>query len=84
MKRANQAYTNGMTGSARQFLEKALKLISTSSLQGAYKEQKQEEIEDRLQEISNELRTANAEDRAKKEKSEEDDLDMLFQPKKKW
>ncbi len=84
IKRANQAYSNGMTGSARQFLEKALNSVSSSSLQGAYKEQKKEEIEDRLQEISNELRNTNAEDRAKKAKSEEDDLDMLFQPKKKW
>lgn len=84
LNRANQAITNNMSGSARQFLEKALISIEKSPVESEYKEQKRTEIEDKLQSITNELRNSNAEDRAKKAKSEEDDLDMLFQPKKKW
>ena len=83
-KRANQAYSNGMIGSARQYLEKALQSISENANPSEYKEQKKQEIEDKLEEITNQLKNANAEDREKKAKSEEDELDMLFQPKKKW
>lgn len=84
MKRGNQAYSNGMIGSARQYLEKALQSISDNNNPSEYKETKKEEILDRLEEITNELKNTNAEDREKKAKSEEDDLDLLFQPKKKW
>lgn len=84
VKRGNQAYSNTMIGSARQYLEKALQTINDSNLQSDYKTQKKIEIENKLEEITNELKNVNAEDREKKAKSEEDDLDMLFQPKKKW
>lgn len=84
VKRANQAYGNSMIGSARQYLEKALQSISDNPTPSEYKERKKQEITDQLEAITNELRNANAEDRAKKAKSEEDDIDMLFQPKKKW
>lgn len=83
-KRANQAYSKGMIGSARQYLEKALQSIADNAAPSDYKDQKKQEIEDKLEEITNELRNTNAEDRARKAKSEEDDLDLLFQPKKKW
>lgn len=84
MKRGNQAYSNQMIGSARQYFEKALQSISDHPSQSEYKMKKKEEIEDKLEQITAELKNTNAEDRAKKAKSEEDDLDMLFQPKKKW
>jgi len=45
---------------------------------------KQEEIADQLEEITSALKSTNAKDAAKKAKNEEDELDMLFQPKKKW
>lgn len=83
-KRANQAYGNQMIGSARQYLEKALQSIADNSNPSEYKEKMKVEIEDKLEEITNQLKNANAEDREKKAKSEEDELDMLFQPKKKW
>lgn len=84
MKRANQAFNNDMVGSARQYLEKALQSINDNSSASEYKDKKKAEIENRLEEITNQLKNVNAEDRAKKAKSEEDELDMLFQPKKKW
>ena len=40
------------------------------------------ELEEKLQEITESLKSANAQDAAKKAKAEEDDLDLLFQPKK--
>lgn len=83
-KRGQQAYNNEMVGSARQYLEKALQSITDHPAQSEYKTQKKAEIEERLESITTELKNANAQDRAKKAKSEEDELDMLFQPKKKW
>lgn len=84
LKRGNAAYAKDMLGSARQYFEKALQTISGHPTSSDYTQNKKTEIEDRLEEITNELKTTNAKDRAKKAKSEEDDLDMLFQPKKKW
>jgi hypothetical protein len=84
IKRGNKAYDGGMVGSSRQYFEKALTTISENPTQSQYKAQKKAELEERLEDITNQLKNANAEDRAKKAKSEEDDLDMLFQPKKKW
>ena len=37
-----------------------------------------------LEEITDALKSTNAKDAAKKAKDQEDDLDMLFAPKKKW
>lgn len=84
MKRADQAYSKNLVGSSRQYYEKALQSIKDHPTPLEYKAEKKNEIENRLQEISDELKNSNAEDRAKKAKSEEDDLDLLFQPKKKW
>ena len=41
-------------------------------------------IEQKLEDIIDALKHTNAKDAAKKSKSEENDLDLLFQPKKKW
>jgi len=84
LKRGNQAAEKEMLGSARQYFEKALATIAKHAHKTEYTEAKEAEIHDRLDEITNQLKSSNAEDRAKKAKSEEDDLDMLFQPKKKW
>ncbi|MBL4910694.1 MAG: hypothetical protein JKX78_11875 [Alteromonadaceae bacterium] len=84
LKRGNQAAEKEMIGSARQYFEKALATLAKHAHKTEYTETKETEIHDRLEEITNMLKTSNAEDRAKKAKSEENDLDMLFQPKKKW
>lgn len=83
-KRGNQAYSKEMLGSARQYFEKALQTLSSTTNSSEYVRIKKEEIEDRLHEITSQLKNVNAKDAAKKAKSEEDELDMLFQPKKKW
>jgi len=84
MKRGSQAYNKEMIGSARQYFEKALQTLKDHPLQSEYKATKIAELEEKLEEITSSLKNANAQDAAKKAKAEEDDLDMLFQPKKKW
>ncbi|MFT6194910.1 MAG: sulfite reductase alpha subunit-like flavoprotein [Cognaticolwellia sp.] len=83
-KRGVIAYQKEMLGSARQYLEKALQMISESPIQTEYCLKKREEIENVLDDITSSLNNTNAHDVAKKVKKEEDDLDLLFQPKKKW
>ncbi|NMP33498.1 hypothetical protein HII17_18275 [Thalassotalea sp. M1531] len=84
LKRGNTAYSKEMLGSARQYYEKALASVSNATNQSEYIQSKRAEIEEKLETITAELKNTNAKDAAKKAKSEEDDLDMLFQPKKKW
>jgi len=83
-KRGMMAYQKDMLGSARQYFEKSLQTISESPLQTEYCISKREEIENTLADITSSLKNTNAKDAAKKAKAEEDDLDLLFQPKKKW
>jgi D-arabinose 1-dehydrogenase-like Zn-dependent alcohol dehydrogenase len=73
-----------MLGSSRQYLEKALQTIAENPIQTEYCTVKKQEISNILEEITSALKNTNAKDAAKKAKSEEDDLDLLFQPKKKW
>jgi predicted RND superfamily exporter protein len=84
VKRGNIACEKEMLGSARGYFEKALATLNKHAHKSEYTQTKEEEIHDRLEEITAMLKTTNAADREKKAKSEEDDLDMLFQPKKKW
>lgn len=83
-KRGMVAYQKEMLGSARQYLEKALQTIADSPVQTEYCTSKRNEIESTLEDITSSLKNTNAKDAAKKAKAEEDDLDLLFQPKKKW
>jgi len=83
-KRGMQAYSKEMLGSARQYFEKALQTLTEHPIQTEYVTNRRVEIENQLNEITSALKSTNAEDAAKKAKAEEDDLDLLFQPKKKW
>lgn len=84
LKRGNMAYQKEMLGSARQYFEKALQTLAVHPLQTEYITNKKVEVQVQLEEITNALKSTNAKDAAKKAKDQEDDLDMLFQPKKKW
>jgi len=83
-KRGMQAYNKEMLGSARQYFEKALQTLANHPIKSEYIKVKHNEIEEKLEEITDALKNTNAKDAAKKAKDAEDDLDMLFQPKKKW
>lgn len=83
-KRGSQAHSKEMLGSARQYYEKAIQTLTDHPHQTEYTIKKREEIQEQLELITNALKNSNAADAAKKAKAEEDDLDLLFQPKKKW
>ena len=84
IKRGTQAQNKDMLGSARQYFEKALQTLSNHPKKTEYIVAKHAEVTAQLSEIINSLKTANASDAAQKAKSEENELDLLFQPKKKW
>lgn len=83
-KRGMKAFNNEMLGSARQYFEKSLKILSESTHQSEYVATRHKEIEEQLEDIASSLKNTNAKDAEKKAKAQEDDLDLLFQPKKKW
>jgi hypothetical protein len=84
MKRGGQAQSKEMLGSARQYFEKALQTLAKHPIKNEYVAAQQLAISNRLADITNSLKNTNAQDAAKKAKNEEKDLDILFQPKKKW
>ena len=80
----NAALSSNMLGSARQYFEKAIAALGAQSQPDEYCLRRKAQLETQLQEIQDNLRNANAEDRAKKQEEERDELDELFAPKKKW
>lgn len=84
MKRGNAARKSHMLGSARQYFEKAINTINAQSVRNEYTNQRHQELEATLNEIAAELKNSNLADSKKKNAEDSDDLDVLFQPKKKW
>ena len=84
IKRGCQAQGKEMYGSARQYFEKALQTLDNHAKKTEYTVAKQTEITSLLAEITEALKITNASDAARRAKNEEDELDILFQPKKKW
>jgi hypothetical protein len=83
-KRGMQAFNKEMLGSSRQYFEKALQSLVNSTVKNEYVTARHHDITQQLEEITDALKNTNAKDAAKKAKREEDELDLLFQPKKKW
>lgn len=83
-KRANSAMKSGMMGSARQMYEKAVAAINAFPNHDDYTKAQLARFNSKLLEIQESLTRSNAEDRAKREEEERDELDELFAPKKKW
>ena len=84
IKRGLSARSASMVGSARQYFEKAYATLSAVSYSDDYVTTKRQEVEGYLEAISVELRASNASALKKKNEQEQDDLDVLFAPKKKW
>lgn len=84
VKRGNQARTNNMLGSARQYFERALTALSSTPHQDDYVLMRKSEIMQGLEDIASQLKEGNVRDREKKEEKENKDLDELFAPKRKW
>lgn len=84
MRRGQTARQSRMLGSARQLYEKALSTLQTQLSAGEYANTKRKEIDNILEQINTELKNSNDADVQKRVEKEKDDLDVLFQPKKKW
>jgi len=84
IKRGVSARTANMVGSARQYFEKAYATICAVTYSDDYVTEKKTLLETYLNEISTELKASNASAVKKKNEQEQDDLDILFAPKKKW
>ena len=84
VKRGTHAFSKEMLGSARQYFEKALQSLANSTVKTDYVAAKHAEVTQQLEDITDALKHTNAKDAAKKAKSEENELDVIFQPKKKW
>ncbi|MFC3095793.1 hypothetical protein DRW07_07230 [Alteromonas sediminis] len=83
-RRAAAALKTNMLGSARQYLEKAIAAMENQNHPDDYTIRRLAQFRDQLAEIQDQLKNANAQDRAKKKEEERDELDELFAPKKKW
>lgn len=84
IKRGISARSANMVGSARQYFEKAYATVSAVAYSDDYINSKKQELEGYLEAISTELKASNATALKKKNEQEQDDLDVLFAPKKKW
>ena len=84
IKRGNQARSNNMLGSARQYFEKALASLGNTPHQDEYVLMRKSEVIQVLEDIATQLKEGNVRDREKKEEKENKDLDELFAPKRKW
>jgi hypothetical protein len=84
LKRGNHARNSQMLGSARQCYEKALITLSNAAHSDEYVVSKRNEVNSILSEIAEELKEGNLRDRQKKAEAENNDLDVLFAPKRKW
>jgi hypothetical protein len=83
-KRADAAMSTNMLGSARQYLEKAITALNSSSQQDEFIVSRRKELEHKLKVIQDNLKNTNSLDVKRKQEEEKDDLDELFAPKKKW
>lgn len=81
IRRGKMAYRTQMLGSARQYYEKALKMLEDQSFSDEYITSRKAQVTEDLNSITEELRDTNARDASNRKK---DELEELFQPKRKW
>ena len=82
IKRGRAAHQTNMLGSARQYYEKAKAALENQNQK--YAHSRLANLTEWLNEIQSNLKSVNAQDRAKRQEEERDELDELFAPKKKW
>ncbi|MGM0524757.1 MAG: hypothetical protein ACQEQ8_00995 [Pseudomonadota bacterium] len=81
IRRGQNAYQGHMLGSARQYYEKALRSLEDQNYSDDYIDERQKTVSQALEQITSELKDVNTRDAANRK---QDDLEELFQPKKKW
>lgn len=84
MKRGKMAMSKNMHGSARQYFEKAYATLNAQKYEDEYIKARKDEVEEMLEKIAKDLKSANEDTVKRKEAENKDDLDELFAPKKKW
>lgn len=84
IKRGRAAHQTNMLGSARQYYEKAKAALENQNQKDEYAHSRLATLTEWLNEIQSNLKSVNAQDRAKRQEEERDELDELFAPKKKW
>jgi hypothetical protein len=84
IKRALAARALRQFGSARELLDKAEKLLHNQARQDEYIRAKIEDVERLSQEVASSVKKESDQQINKRKEAERDDLDVLFQPKKKW
>ncbi|AXR06544.1 hypothetical protein [Salinimonas sediminis] len=84
IKRGRAAMQSNMMGSGRQYFEKAIAALENQNQPDDYIIGRIATLKEWLREIQDNLKSVNAQDRAKRQEAERDELDELFAPKKKW
>lgn len=84
LKRAIETQALRQWGTARQLLNKGISALNNISDRDAYLEQKLQDMLQMNQEMSEKLKSASQKEAQNLADKETDELDVLFQPKKKW
>lgn len=82
VKRANEARIKGQIGTAKQLLKKGIDVLSAKN--DNYANQAREKLQLMLDEIDNKQSMNYEQERQQQLDKDQDDLDVLFQPKRKW
>lgn len=83
-KRANDAIGTNMHGSARQYIEKAIKALVAHKPQNEYTAQKRAELVTQLESLEVSIKDQNLQQVLAEKQKGNEDIDELFAPKKKW
>ncbi|MDT0594405.1 hypothetical protein [Glaciecola petra] len=83
-KRANDAVASKMQGSARQYIEKAIKALVAHKPKSEYSKRRKEELESMLKTLETNVKDSNLKQVMAEKAQEKEDIDSLFAPKKKW
>ncbi|MGF1726569.1 DNA repair protein [Photobacterium nomapromontoriensis] len=82
IKRANDARVKRQLGTAKQLLKRGLEVLASKN--DNYANQAREKLTQMLNEIDNSQNRSNEQERQQMIEKEQDELDVLFQPKRKW
>ena len=83
-KRANDAISNKMQGSARQYIEKAVAALAKHKPQTEYCARRKKELEQILNGLESSVKDNNLQQLLAEKEKESKEIESLFAPKKKW
>ena len=83
-KRATDAISNNMQGSARQYIEKAITALANHKQKTEYTEKRTLELKSILDSLESTVKDNNLKQLLEEKAKENEEIDTLFAPKKKW